>query len=193
MDIKVDYIVDAKGLSCPMPIVKTKKKMSGIEPGSVVEVVATDRGSKADIAAWSKSSGEQYLGTVEQEGLMRHFIRKSKPTEVKEPITSERIVHLEQLQEKLNNEAIVLIDVREPAEFAMEHIPNSLSIPLGEIEERAAELDLDDDIYLICRTGNRSDFATKILAKKGFKKVTNVVPGITSWNGPTNTLHGGDE
>src|SRR5690625_5551796 len=106
MDIKVDYVVNAKELSCAMPIIKTKKKMSEIEPGSVLEVVATDRGSKADIAAWSNSSGEQYLGTVEEEGLMRHFIRKSKPTEVKEPITSERIVDLEQLQEKRTKEEI---------------------------------------------------------------------------------------
>src|SRR5690625_1591254 len=83
MDIKVDYIVDDKGLCCPMTIVQTKRKMSGIDTGSVVEVVATDRGSKAAIDPWSKSSGEQYLGTVEQEALMRHFIRKSKPTEVR--------------------------------------------------------------------------------------------------------------
>jgi TusA-related sulfurtransferase len=47
--VNVDKIADAKGLACPMPIVKTKKAMDGIEPGEVLELEATDRGSLADI------------------------------------------------------------------------------------------------------------------------------------------------
>ena len=57
--IRVDMTVDAKGLSCPMPIVKTKKAINDLQPGQVLEVQATDKGSKADIKAWAESTGHQ--------------------------------------------------------------------------------------------------------------------------------------
>ncbi|KPC97477.1 Sulfurtransferase TusA [Geobacillus sp. BCO2] len=55
--IKVDMTVDAKGLSCPMPIVRTKKAINELQPGQVLEVQATDKGSKADIKAWAEAQG----------------------------------------------------------------------------------------------------------------------------------------
>ncbi len=54
---------------------------------------------------------------------------------------------------------------------------------MGELEARLAELDQDQEIYVICRTGTRSDMAAKVLADKGFKKVYNVLPGMREWNG----------
>ena len=56
-DIKVNVSLDAKGLACPMPIVKTKKVMNELEAGQVLEVLATDKGSKADLKAWAGSGG----------------------------------------------------------------------------------------------------------------------------------------
>ena len=53
MTIQVDHILDAKGLACPMPIVKTKQKMEQLLPGHVLEVQATDKGSIADIQSWA--------------------------------------------------------------------------------------------------------------------------------------------
>ena len=64
--IKADFQLDAKGLACPMPIVKTKKTMNELEEGQVLEVQATDKGSKADLAAWAETVGHQYIGTVEE-------------------------------------------------------------------------------------------------------------------------------
>lgn len=52
-DIKVNHVLDAKGLACPMPIVKTKKALSDLNAGEVIEVQATDKGSTADIQAWA--------------------------------------------------------------------------------------------------------------------------------------------
>jgi TusA-related sulfurtransferase len=49
-------ILDAKGLKCPMPIVKTKKEIDAMSPGDVLEVHATDPGSVADFQGWSKTS-----------------------------------------------------------------------------------------------------------------------------------------
>ena len=54
-------ILDAKGLACPMPIVKTKKAMNELEAGQVLEIHATDKGAKNDLAAWAKSGGHELL------------------------------------------------------------------------------------------------------------------------------------
>ena len=59
--IKADIQLDAKGLACPMPIVKTKKSMNDLDEGQVLEVQATDKGSKADLAAWANTVGHQYI------------------------------------------------------------------------------------------------------------------------------------
>ncbi|MFC5463595.1 sulfurtransferase TusA family protein [Lederbergia graminis] len=188
-NIKVNVTLDAKGLSCPMPIVKTKKTMNTLEAGQVLEVQATDKGSKADIRAWANSSGHQYLGTIEEGDVLKHYLRKSSndgSIEKKHP----NAISNDELKKKLNaNENIVVLDVREAAEYAFNHIPNAVSIPLGEIEERLGELNKEDEIFVLCRTGNRSDLAAQKLAERGFSNVINVVPGMGDWTGKTNTLN----
>jgi len=186
--IKTDLLVDAKGLACPMPIVRTKKAMNEIEAGRVLEVQATDKGSKADLQAWAKSSGHQYLGTLEEGDVLKHYLRKSSDEEMVET-KHPHVTTNEELEKKLEaNENIVVIDVREAAEYAFNHIPNAISIPLGELDERVSELDQNDEIYVVCRTGSRSDLATQKLAEKGFAKVNNVVPGMSEWSGITSSL-----
>lgn len=187
--IKSNVIVDAKGLACPMPIVKTKKAMNDLEAGFVLEVHATDKGSKADIKAWADSTGHHYLGTLEDDNILKHYIRKSTNDE-----TNERkypnVITNEVLEIKLrNNEEIVVLDVREEAEFGFNHIPNAISIPLGDLEDRMEELNKDNEIYVICRTGNRSDLAAQKLDENGFSKVFNVVPGMSQWSGKTTGLN----
>lgn len=179
--IKTDFVLNAQGLSCPMPIVKTKKSMNELQPGQVMEVQATDPGSRADIQAWAKSTGHQYLGTIEEGKVLKHYLRKSSQEE-----TIERkhpyVITNEELQTKIaNDEEIVIVDVREPAEYAFNHIENAVSIPLGDVESRCKELNENDLIYVICRSGNRSDLAAQILSEKGFKQVFNVVPGMDQW------------
>lgn len=187
--IKSNVMLDAKGLACPMPIVKTKKAMAQLEAGEVLEVQATDKGSKADIKAWAESTGHQYLGTVEEGEVLKHYLRKSSGEE-----TAERkfanVIDNDQLQEKIQSDRnIVILDVREEAEYAFNHIPNAISIPLGELENRVNELNKDDEIYVVCRTGSRSDFAAQKLEEKGFNKVVNVVPGMSQWTGETASLN----
>ncbi|WP_058308807.1 sulfurtransferase TusA family protein [Gracilibacillus massiliensis] len=183
--IKTNQVLDAKGLACPMPIVKTKKAINELEAGQVIEVQATDKGSTADIEAWAKSSGHQYLGTKEDGDVLKHYLRKSsdeETTEKKHPHT----VTNDELTEKLTaNEDIVVLDVREEAEYAFGHIPGAVSIPLGELDERQQELDKDKDIYVVCRTGSRSDLASQKLSENGYANVVNVLPGMSEWNGET--------
>lgn len=186
-NMKANFILDAKGLACPMPIVKTKKAMNALEAGQVMEVQATDKGSKADLKAWAKSVGHQYLGTLEEGEVLIHYLRKSSSDETIEQ-KHPHVINNVQLEAKLDNEKIVVLDVRETAEFAFNHIPNAISIPLGELEDRLIELNKEDEIYIICRTGNRSDLAAQKMTEKGFLKVINVVPGMNEWNGKTSGL-----
>jgi rhodanese-related sulfurtransferase/TusA-related sulfurtransferase len=186
--LKTNLVLDAKGLACPMPIVKTKKAINGLEAGQVLEVQATDKGSKADIKAWAGRSGHQYLGTIEDGEVLKHYLRKSTNEETIErnhPNTTTNA----QLEVKLaSDDTIVVIDVREAAEFVFNHIPNAISIPLGELEDRLNELNKEDEIFVICRTGNRSDLAAQKLTEEGFKTVINVVPGMSDWTGRMNSL-----
>lgn len=82
--IKANVMLDAIGLACPMPIVKTKKAMNNLVEGQVLEVQATDKGSKADMKAWAESSGHQYLGTIEEGEVLKHYLRKSSNDESNE-------------------------------------------------------------------------------------------------------------
>ncbi|WP_108672388.1 sulfurtransferase TusA family protein [Peribacillus acanthi] len=183
--IQTNSVLDAKGLACPMPIVKTKKMMNSLEPGQVLEVQATDKGSTADLKAWSESTGHQYLGTVEEGDVLKHYLRKASGEE-KEEKKHSAIITNEELQQKMNeNQNIVVLDVRESAEFAFNHIPNAKSLPLGELESRICELDKDLEIYVVCRTGSRSDLAAQKLTEAGFKTVFNVIPGMSQWTGKT--------
>ncbi|SFE97751.1 sulfurtransferase TusA family protein [Alteribacillus iranensis] len=187
MEITANETLDAKGLACPMPIVRTKKAMTDLEPGQVMEVQATDKGSTADLKAWAESTGHQYLGTVEEGEVLKHYVRKASEEEAKEEKKHEDVINLKDLQNKIEGEEeITILDVREPAEFAFGHIPGAINVPLGELEERMNEIDQDKDVHVICRTGNRSDLASQKLTDKGYKKVKNVVPGMAEWDGPTN-------
>ncbi|AUS08797.1 hypothetical protein C1X05_08025 [Laceyella sacchari] len=185
MSIKVDVQLDCKRLSCPMPIVRTKKMMDQLEPGQVIEVQATDPGSLADIQGWAKSTGHQYLGTKQEGEVLKHYLRKASESELQEERKFPHVIQNEEFLKKLDcNEGFFLLDVREPAEYAFGHIPGAYSIPFGQLEERMNEIPKDQFIYVICRSGTRSDMAAQQLTKHGFTNVVNVVPGMSKWSGP---------
>jgi len=76
-DIKVDQVLDAKGLSCPLPILKTKKAIETLTKGQVLKVEATDPGSKNDMASWAKRTGNEVLKVEEGSGTFTFYIKKS--------------------------------------------------------------------------------------------------------------------
>ncbi|MCG6860748.1 MAG: FAD-dependent oxidoreductase [Chromatiaceae bacterium] len=73
----------------------------------------------------------------------------------------------------------VLLDVREPIELAVEQVPGVLNIPLGQLRARLDELPRDQEIHVICRSGQRAYYATRLLMQAGFK-VRNVSGGMLS-------------
>ena len=72
-----DRVVDARNLLCPMPVLATTKEMRLADPGQVVKVLATDRGSLADIPAWVEDTGNELLATGEEDGALVFWIRKA--------------------------------------------------------------------------------------------------------------------
>ncbi|MFD1608710.1 sulfurtransferase TusA family protein [Oceanobacillus luteolus] len=74
--MKADKVLDAKGLACPMPIVRTKKAINELVSGQILEIHATDQGSKSDLTAWAKSGGHELLKDTEEEGVLKFWIKK---------------------------------------------------------------------------------------------------------------------
>ena len=71
-----DVQVDARGLNCPMPIVKTAQAVKGMISGQTLEVLATDPGSTKDFAAWSKTTGNEIVEQTADGGVFRFVMRK---------------------------------------------------------------------------------------------------------------------
>ncbi len=76
-EIKVTRTLDAKGMNCPMPVLKTKKALAELSPGEVLEVQATDPGSASDIPSLLKSLGHELLDSREDNGTFVFLIRKN--------------------------------------------------------------------------------------------------------------------
>ncbi|OCS89194.1 sulfurtransferase TusA family protein [Caryophanon latum] len=75
--MNITQTIDVKGLACPMPIVKTKKAMSTIESGDVLEVLTTDKGALSDFTAWAKAGGHTIVEQKEEAGVFSFYIQKA--------------------------------------------------------------------------------------------------------------------
>lgn len=76
MTTVVDLQLDARGLNCPMPIVKTAQAIKGLASGQILEVLATDPGSTKDFEAWSKTTGNVLVEKTADGGVFRFILRK---------------------------------------------------------------------------------------------------------------------
>ena len=77
-EYQITETLDVKGLSCPMPIVKTKQAIDDLEADDVLEVVATDSGSISDIQGWAEGTdGVELLEQVEEDDLYTHYVKKT--------------------------------------------------------------------------------------------------------------------
>jgi tRNA 2-thiouridine synthesizing protein A len=77
MTLQITTQIDARGLTCPMPILKVAKAMKELASGEIVEVVATDPGSVKDFAAWSRSTGHALIDSSTDGTEFRFVLRKS--------------------------------------------------------------------------------------------------------------------
>lgn len=84
---------------------------------------------------------------------------------------------------KMNSEALVIIDVREPHEFILGHIDGAINTPLGKLKDQLKTLETykNKGILVVCQSGTRSAPACKTLINAGFEKVFNLDGGMQSW------------
>jgi tRNA 2-thiouridine synthesizing protein A len=72
-----DHVLDAKGLNCPLPILKAKKALKEVPAGGTLEILATDPGAVADFQAFARSTGNELLEHSQEGGVYRFLLRKS--------------------------------------------------------------------------------------------------------------------
>lgn len=77
MSITPDETLDCSGLSCPMPILKTKKALNDLEVGQVLKMIATDPGSVPDVEAFTKKTGHELLEHEKEGDAFIFYIKKS--------------------------------------------------------------------------------------------------------------------
>lgn len=75
-EIKEDRLLDASGLSCPMPVVNAGKEMRSLAAGQVLKIIATDRGALADIPAWAEDTGNEILDSKDEGSRFVFLVRK---------------------------------------------------------------------------------------------------------------------
>ena len=78
MTITADQELDCSGLACPMPIIKTRKTIDGMQIGQVLKMTATDPGSTADMQAWTKKTGQTLVEAEQSGGKFVFYIKKTK-------------------------------------------------------------------------------------------------------------------
>lgn len=76
MSLQADQTLDAKGMSCPIPVVKAKTAMDGMSSGQILQITATDQGAKNDLPAWAKSSGHALLQELDEDDVLKFWIKK---------------------------------------------------------------------------------------------------------------------
>ncbi|MFP3982542.1 MAG: sulfurtransferase TusA family protein [Desulfurivibrionaceae bacterium] len=75
-NVEVARTLDAKGLSCPMPLLRTKKEIDKVNSGEILEVLGTDPGSRNDLPGWCSRAGHEYIGEKEDNGFFHFYIKK---------------------------------------------------------------------------------------------------------------------
>ena len=69
-------ILDTKGMNCPLPILKAKKALKGLDAGDVLEVIATDPGAVKDFESFCRSTGNELMETADADGVYTFTIKK---------------------------------------------------------------------------------------------------------------------
>jgi glyoxylase-like metal-dependent hydrolase (beta-lactamase superfamily II)/rhodanese-related sulfurtransferase len=143
-------------------------------PGAEIICVAASDGDELHAAELLAAVGMRVCGFLE--GGMTAWRMDGRPVQKIELITPDELAARVDAPE-----APLVLDVRNAAEYAGEHIPGSLHIPYGEIAARVEEIPRDRPLATICRGGKRSGLAASILQREGFADVVHVGQGVGVW------------
>ncbi|WP_449538933.1 rhodanese-like domain-containing protein [Ferdinandcohnia sp. Marseille-Q9671] len=97
------------------------------------------------------------------------------------PTKGIRNITTAELKSELTKKEKQFIDVRTPGEFKGYHIKGFKNMPLHQLSQKANELSKEKEVVVICQSGMRSQKASKLLKKLGFKNITNVKGGVSAW------------
>lgn len=75
-NVTVNKTVDARGTACPGPLLAAKKAIAEITGGEIMEILSSDEGTKKDIPKWASKKGHDFLGTVEESGFFKIYLKK---------------------------------------------------------------------------------------------------------------------
>jgi rhodanese-related sulfurtransferase len=90
-------------------------------------------------------------------------------------------VSSEEAKQLIDSNEVVVLDVRTPEEYEEGHIPNSILVPVQELEFRLNELGKEENYLVVCRSGNRSTQASEILINNKFTNIYNMTGGMNNW------------
>ena len=74
--LNANKVVDARGTACPGPLLAAKKAVGEIAAGEIMEILSSDEGTKRDIPKWASKKGHDFLGTVEEAGYFKIYLKK---------------------------------------------------------------------------------------------------------------------
>lgn len=75
--IDIDKVVDARGTACPGPLLAAKKAIGELQSGDIMEILSADEGTRRDVPKWANKKGHEYLGTVEDSGFFKIYLKKA--------------------------------------------------------------------------------------------------------------------
>src|SRR5262245_9487751 len=145
-----------------------------VRPDAELIVVAASDGYELEASELLASVGLRVRGYLE--GGMTAWRSEGRP------VRRIELIDPDGLAERLEDEEMLVLDVRDRDEFDEAHIPGSVHLPYGELPERQAELPRDRAIAAICSGGKRSGLAASILQREGFERVLHVADGgVGTW------------
>jgi hydroxyacylglutathione hydrolase len=145
-----------------------------VPPEAELIVVAASDGYELEAAELLASVGLRVRGYLE--GGMTAWRSEDRP------VSRIELIDPEQLAGRLESDDLIVVDVRDPHEYAAGHIPGSVNLPYGELPERQGELPRGREIAAICSGGKRSGLAASILQREGFERVLHVADGgVGTW------------
>lgn len=77
-NLKADKTVDARGTACPGPLLAAKREIASVPIGGIMEVLSSDEGTNDDLPLWADKVGHEFLGTIEDAGYWRIFVKRKK-------------------------------------------------------------------------------------------------------------------
>lgn len=102
---------------------------------------------------------------------------------MKEPIEEPFVrIQVEEARKLIDSDAVQVVDVREPEEYARGHIPQAVLVPLGALLDRPRDYLRRDSLLFVCAVGERSALACEMAAALGFTKVYNLEGGTEGWS-----------